>query len=157
MTDDASPVVEAARAFVSAVAWGEHERVWSLLSDEGRRTVLRIATRRGMDEGLADRLVSRTADRDERSSFLVDLVNGLRADLGGTDLDHVDFEVGAPAALDGLAADDGDLEWTNVMVVEPPQPGLASLGGVALPVATFSLILDDQGWRVSRVVPQARP
>jgi hypothetical protein len=139
--------VEACRAFIDAVAWGEHHRVWDLLGPEGRKTVLRVATSRGMDEALAMRLREGTAPPDEFDHFLTDLVQGLRADLAGTDLDRLEY----------------------VLDPEPPGPGRARVilsAPLAVPLATGRVIPaglvelerdEDGGWRVERLVPRPSP
>ncbi|MGI8937569.1 MAG: hypothetical protein ACR2JF_05010 [Iamia sp.] len=148
--------IEEARSFVEAVAWGEHRRVWALLSAEGRRLVLDVAGRRGMDAALVGQLRAGTADEPAWASFLVDLVNGLRMDLRGTDLDHVAYEAAA-APPGGRTAPDGVHAHTWVTIVEPPGASLAALGGIALPVATVELSDEEGTWRVTRLVPQRRP
>lgn len=144
--------IGAAREFVDAVAWGEHQRVWELLAAEGRSLVLEIAGRRGMDADLVRELGSGSADDADRGAFLVDLVNGLRRDLGGTDLDRVEFESGAAAP--GMSPKGDDHAF--VTVSEPSVADLAALGGRALPVATVELARESHDWRVVRLVPQRR-
>lgn len=132
-----------AKEFVDAVAWGEHHRVWELLSAEGRRTVLRVGVARGMDDALVARLRDGTAATAEREEFLGDLVNGLRADLAGNDLDSVEPELDDPAeAAPGTA---------RVMLVAPLPPGLDLPG---LPVAAVELMEDSGEWRVERIIPR---
>ncbi len=135
------PAVETARAFVEGVAWGEHHKVWELLGTEGRAIVLRVAAAKGMDEALAARLRDGTASSAEREEFLTDLVNGLRADLQGTDFETLDY----------------------VLDPEPPEPGRArvvlmtpvpELLGGSLPVATMELSEDGGTWQVERLVPR---
>ena len=128
-----------ARAFVDAVAWGEHENVWALLGSEGRDTVLRIATKRGMDEALVARLRDGTAVGVEREEFLSDLVNGLRADLAGNDLDSLEYEPDPEPAEPGQAR----------VVAHSPLP--PALGGT-LPVGTIELSNEGGEWRVQRLV-----
>ena len=36
--------VETAQAFVDAVVWGEHQKVWDLMGIEARTTVLKVAS-----------------------------------------------------------------------------------------------------------------
>ena len=132
-----------AKAFVDAIVWGEHHRVWDLLSAEGRRTVLRVGASRGMDDALVARLRDGTAAGFEREEFLGDLVNGLRADLAGNDLDAVEAELdNDEAALDGTA---------RVMLVAPT-PAVLNLPG--LPVAAVDLVEEAGEWRVERIVPR---
>ncbi len=131
---------ETARAFVDAVTWGDHRRVWDLLGVEGRTTVLRIAGNRGMDEALVARLRDGTAADAERDEFLADLVNGLRADLAGNDLDALEYELDASPHEPGRAR----------VVVHSPLP--AALGGT-LPAASVELSYEAGEWRVERLVP----
>jgi hypothetical protein len=138
---DRGPAVVTTRAFVEGVAWGEHHKVWELLGIEGRATVLRVAAAKGMDEALAARLRDGTASSGEREEFLADLVNGLRADLEGTDYERLEY----------------------LLDPEPPEPGRARvvlmtplpevLGG-SLPVATVELAEDGGTWQVERLVPR---
>ncbi len=76
-----------AAEFIDAVVWGEHNKVWELIGPSGRSEVLEVATKRGMDEGMAARLAADNGSPSETREFLADLVNGLRADLSGNDLD----------------------------------------------------------------------
>jgi hypothetical protein len=133
---------ERARAFVDAVAWGEHHKVWELLSEDGRRTVLRVGAARGMDEGLAARLASGTASASEQDQFLADLVNGLRADLAGNDLDALEAELDPEGAEAGRAR----------VVLVAPLPEVLDQPG--LPVATVDMAEEDGGWRVGRLIPR---
>lgn len=130
-----------ARQFVEAVAWGEHRRVWELLSQDGRRSVLRIAVGRGMNEALSARLRDGTASTRETDSFLADLVNGLRADLTGSDLDTLSYR------QDPLDVDGGPV-W---VVLTAPVP--AALGG-EVPVGTVEVVQEGGQWRVSRIKPR---
>lgn len=135
--------VEAARSFIDAVVWGEHHKVWEMLGTEGRAIVLRVATAQGMDEALAARLREGTAAVSEREEFLADLVNGLRADLVGIDVDHLEYELQeAPPEADRARV---------IALVPTPVPEL--LGG-GLPVATIELSHNGEGWRVERIVPR---
>ena len=132
---------EAARAFIQAVVWGEHHVVWEMLSDEARRAVMGIATARGMPEPLAARLRDGTATQVELDQFRGDLVNGFRADLIGTDIDVVEYE------LDEAALEPGTVRV--ILMVPVPDPVL----GRGLPTA--SLELSDGGagsWRVERLI-----
>jgi hypothetical protein len=135
--------VATAEAFVDAVAWGEHHRVWELLADDGRETVLRVAATRGMDQDLATRLRDGTATASERDEFLIDLVNGLRADLAGADLDNVEYAVDPEPLEAGRAR--------VVIIATLPEP-LAVGGGI--PAGSVDLVHDGARWRVERIVPR---
>lgn len=137
--------VAAARAFIDAVAWGEHVRVWEMLGEEGRRTVLRVAVDRGMSQALSERLWDTTATAAERDGFLTDLVNGLRADLAGTDLDALMYWSDPAAAEPGRA-------W---VVLSAPLPAI--LGG-EVPVGTLELSANEGSWLIERIIPRpSRP
>jgi hypothetical protein len=143
MSDDGGtpmPPDETARAFVDAVIWGEHNLVWELLGLEARTTVLKVAVNRGMDEALAARLRDGTASGPEREEFLADLVNGLRNDLAGNDLDNLEFELDTAPNEPGRA---------RVVVQTPLNP---MLGGY-LPAASVDLADEAGRWKVDRLLP----
>lgn len=134
---------EVAKAFVDAVAWGEHHTVWELLSNDGRETILRVGATRGMDKELAVRLRDGTAATGEREEFLSDLVGGLRADLAGNDLDNIEAE---RVEAEGDSSEPGS---AKVMLICPLPAALALPG---LPVAEVDM-RDEQGqWRVDRLL-----
>ncbi len=137
--------MDVSRSFVHAVAWGEHRTVWELLALEGRKTVLRVALGRGMDDVLASRLREDCAEPDEMDAFLTDLVNGLRADLAGADLDTVGFE---PA---DVASDAGAV---SILLTTSTAPEIARHGVESLPIATLELVVEDSTWRVARIAPR---
>jgi hypothetical protein len=143
MSDDGGtpmPPDETARAFVDAVIWGEHNLVWELLGLDARTTVLKVAVNRGMDEALAARLRDGTASGPEREEFLADLVNGLRNDLAGNDLDNLEFELDTAPNEPGRA---------RVVVQAPLNP---MLGGY-LPAASVDLADEAGRWKVDRLLP----
>lgn len=144
---DQGPALAVAREFVSAVAWGEHRKVWDLLGPEGRRTVLRVAVNHGMDEALAARLRDGTAAKSESDEFLAQLVNGLRADLQGNDLDVLEY---SPDPLP-------EPNRTRVVLVVPLPMGLAESGS-GLPIGSLEMASDGAGvWRVERLLPNVSP
>lgn len=141
-SESVGEAVGAARAFVEAVVWGDHLKVWELLGLEARTIVLKVASDRGMDEALMARLRDGTATDGERDEFLGDLVNGLRADLSGNDLDAFGYE--------------GDDHFDEVgrarVVVTVPAPPMM---GSDLPVASVELDSESGVWKVVRMVPQS--
>lgn len=140
---DQGPALAVARDFVSAVAWGEHRKVWDLLGPEGRKTVLRVAVNHGMDEALAARLRDGTAARSESDEFLAQLVNGLRADLQGNDLDALEY---SPDPVP-------EPNRARVVLLSPLPMGLAESGS-GLPIGSLEMASDDSGsWRVERLLP----
>jgi len=136
-----SSPLETAREFVDAVVWGEHRKVWDLLGLEARTTVLKVASDRGMDEGLVARLRDSTASEAERDEFLADLITGLRADLAGNDLDALEYEEDAEPMEAGRA---------RVVIMVPVAGGF----GGNLPVGSVELATEEAEWRIQRLVPQ---
>ncbi len=138
--------LETAREFVDAVVWGEHLKVWDLMGLEARTTVLKVASDRGMDEALVARLRDGTASSAEREEFLADLINGLRADLAGNDLDALEYEEDDTPQEPGRA---------RVVITVPVAVGFGGnlpVGSVEL--ATESSTSGEAEWRVQRLVPQ---
>ncbi|MGH9282835.1 MAG: hypothetical protein ACRD0S_07845 [Acidimicrobiales bacterium] len=142
MTDAATEgATRAAQEFIDAIAWGEHRKVWGLLGPDGRRTVLRVAVKNGMDEALAARLRDGTASPGEHEEFLGELMAGLRADLAGNELDTLEY--GLDEAYEG--------ELARVLLTAPVPP---LLGPVGLPVGSVELARHDGEWRVERLTPR---
>ncbi len=133
--------MDVAREFVDAVVWGEHIKMWALLGLEARTTVLKVASDRGMDEALVARLRDGTASDAERDEFLADLINGLRADLAGNDLDALEYEEDPEPMEPGRA---------RVVILVPVAIGF----GGNLPVGSVELATEEAAWRIQRLVPQ---
>ncbi|HEV2757990.1 MAG TPA: hypothetical protein VGV86_00355 [Acidimicrobiales bacterium] len=136
-----SSALDTAREFVDAVVWGEHRKMWALLGLEARTTVLKVASDRGMDEGLVARLRDGTASDGERDEFLGDLITGLRSDLAGNDLDALTYEEDPEPPEPGRA---------RVVIMVPVAMGL----GGNLPVGSVELAIEEAEWRIQRLVPQ---
>ena len=139
--DPTGDPVEIARDFIEAVTWGDHNKVWDSFGLEARTAVLKVAGNRGMDEGLSARLRDGTASEAERDEFLADLVNGLRSDLAGNDLDSFTFELDPAPQEPGRA---------RVVVNTPILP---PMGGY-LPAASVELADEGGEWKVVRMLPQ---
>jgi len=133
--------LDIAREFVDAVVWGEHNKVWELMGLEARTTVLKVAADRGMDEALVARLRDGTSSTAERDEFLTDLVNGLRADLAGNDLDALVYEEDPEPP---------EPDRARVVLLVPVAIGF----GGNLPVGSVELAIEEGEWRVQRLVPQ---
>lgn len=141
--------VEAARAFLAAVAWGEHLRVWEMLSKEGRLSVLAIAENRGMDSLLAARLREGTAGQDELDGFLTELIAGLREDLSAVDLEELSVRLDdRGVAVTGEVSMSPQLAVRVVLEALLPQ----ALGG-AVPAGVLVLSCSGDRWLVDRLVP----
>ena len=139
--DATAEATAVARSFVEAIAWGEHRRVWELLGPEGRKIVLRVAVKNGMDEAYAARLRDGTAGPGETEEFLAELLHGLRADLAGNDLDTLEYSADTDERPDQVR-----------VVMAAPVPPL--LGPVGLPVGSIELVRHDGQWLVERLTPR---
>jgi len=135
--ESAMPVAE---DFIDAVLWGDHTKVWELIGSSGRTEVLDVATKRGMDEGMAACLAADDGSPSETREFLADLLNGLRAELAGNDLDNITFEIDLGESQPGRAA---------VKMFVP----LHKLLGGTLPIGTLFLVPEHDTWRVERLIP----
>ena len=133
--------LDTAREFVDAVVWGEHRKMWALLGLEARTPVWKVASDRGMDEGLVARLRDGPASDAERDEFLGDLITGLRSDLAGNDLDALTYEEDPEPPEPGRA---------RVVILVPVAMGL----GGNLPVGSVELAIEEAEWRIQRLVPQ---
>jgi len=143
MSDAGAPAdgaIPAAEDFIDGVVWGDHNKVWELIGTGGREEVLDVATKRGMDEALAERLKSNVGSPAETNEFLADLVNGLRAELAGNDLDNITYELDEEQSGPGRAA---------VKMFVPLHP---LLGGT-LPIGTLFLVTEGDAWKVERLIP----
>lgn len=139
-----------AKAFVDAIVWGEHVRVWELFSPEACEHVLRAASRKGLDAVAAERARQDTWSRGEADAFLTALLHGLRVDLSGVDLD------GILVAESAVRLDDGSLRFD----LESPSDLPATLTGGAN-WAAGAVVVDritsagSSLWQVTRLI--ARP
>ncbi len=164
---------ETACAFINAIVWGEHRRVWELLSPEAREHVLDAARRKGMDAVAVERARQGTWHRDEADVFLRSLVHGLRVDLSGVDLDQLvvmstpdvmedgalRFDLECPSNLP--AAITGGANWAAgavIMCSVPIRDPSASPTSPTSPKPFGSegtpVVVPLAEWRVRRLVPR---
>jgi hypothetical protein len=134
-----------ARAFIDAIVWGEHVRVWELFGPDAREHVLRAANRKGMDAVAAERARLGTWSVEESDQFLSSLVRGLRVDLSGVDLDQIHVVDDAETQPDGSVR--YRLESTTLLPVE-------LTGGAHWAAGAVHLSLQDSVWRVLRLEPR---
>ncbi len=168
-TGDVHEAFEVVRAFVDAIVWGEHVRVWELFSPEAREHVLRAASRRGLDAVAAQRARQETWSGGEADAFLTSLVHGLRIDLSGVDLDRIlisehpvrlddgslRFDLENPSHLPPTLT--GGANWAaGAVVVE--RMGAHAATPTSTPTATPTATptsTPTSDWRVTRLI--ARP
>lgn len=138
-----SPPAEAADRFLRAVVWGEHTRLWALLSPEGRAAALSVAVANGMDRVVAGRIRDGLADPVEFDDFLRQLLVGLRRDMRSVDLENVSVAGEArPGPEDGSVTVD--------LVTPSALPGTE-----AWPAGRLLLSCGSNGdWGVDRLEPR---
>lgn len=134
------PAVVAARAFVDAIIWGEHSKVWHLLSPAGKERVLSAGGRGGLDSVLAERLRQGTSPREEMDGYLSGLVRGLRVDLSAADLEQIQV-----AADVGVIAD----EQVRVLLEVP-----APFHTEAWPVGSVDVSCHGGEWLIDALTPR---
>ena len=130
LSSSAGPI-EAADRFLRAVVWGEHTRLWVLLSPEGRAAALSVAVANGMDRVVAGRIRDGLADPVAFDDFLRQLLVGLRRDMRSVDLE-------------------------NVTLVGEPRPGPED-GSVIVELATPSALPGTEAWPAGRLVLSLGP
>ena len=134
-----------ARSFIDAIVWGEHHRVWELLSTTAREQVLASATRRGMDAVASERARQGTWSIEERDDFLSSLIRGLRVDLSGVDIGDIYVVDDVELLSDG-----------GVRVVLESATLLPSslTGGHGWAAGAIVLEALNGAWQVRRLVPR---
>ncbi len=134
------PAVLVARAFLDAVVWGEHSRVWELLGPAGRDRVLAAGSRGGLDSVMAERIRQNTSSQRELDDFLSGLLRGLRVDLSAADLDQIEASPDVTHIGTGLVR----------VALEAPAAFHRE------PWAVGSIVLSelDGDWRVDRLEPR---
>ena len=145
---------ETAQAFIHAIVWGEHLKIWDLLSIDAREYVLAAASRKGMDAVAIERGRQGTWNGDEADIFLRSLVHGLRVDLSGVDLDQL-VVTSEPRILEN-----GDLRFELECLSTLPDALTGGANWAAGAVIVCSLPVADLAgppqveWRVQRLVPR---
>lgn len=137
MTDH--PAASVVKVFIDAIVWGEHSKVWMLLSSTGRDHVLDAGSRRGLDAVQSERLRQGTSPHDELDQFLTGLLQGLRVDFASVKLDEVQPVMPVEVADDGRVT----------VNLECP----ATFGDRGWAAGAVVLVLENDSWLVDRVNP----
>lgn len=137
-----------ARSFVDAIVWGDHLRVWELLGPQAREHVLRGASRKGLDAVAAERARQETWARGEADVFLTALLQGLRVDLSGADLDRI-VVVEVP-----VREADGSLRFELECPSNLPAALTGGANWAAGAVVVSPIESSPPSWRVMRLVPR---
>jgi hypothetical protein len=128
-----------ARRFLAAVREGKTDELWDLLSPAARTHVLDVGEQIGVPASIIGRMRIGTADDAVRSTFLDEVLVGIRADLRDSDLDRLEPELvdrDDHSARVGLVEPIGD-------GVGPPMP--------PLPAAWLVVSRHERGWVIDRI------
>lgn len=131
--------VEVGKAFLDALRLGDEEQLWQLFSEDARLQILALGDRIGVPADVVARMRLGTALPDERTAFLADVLEGIRADFSTTDVSMLVPE----DAIRG----DGKI---RVALVQP----IASAPGFRLPpipAGWLRLVEVDQTLRIEHV------
>lgn len=137
-------VAGVAREFLDAVLWGEHLKVWQLMSGAARSAALAVAERNGLDALVAARARAGTWTDGEADVLLTDLVKGLRADFGGVDLSKI--AIADPEVVTGPAG-----ARATVALSVPSLLPTQLTGGEGWAAGTIDLIETSTGWLVDHL------
>lgn len=137
-----SAPIAAAQRFFAAVKDGDREEVWHLFSDIARAFVLDRAIERGMNFDLASRIRQETATEEERDEYLQALLDGVRHDLRGVDLDRLTFSE-EPNEGGGVLVTYG-VEVVNAITPE----------GSTITAGSMVMVEEGDAWRVERLRPR---
>lgn len=136
--------VDAAERFMMSIHVGDAEEAWASFSHEAKQTILRRGVNNGMPHELAQQIGANGASQAERASFMVNLMAGLQKDLESIDIPNMllvaQAELHAPLQL-------------RVRYLQ-------ELGGGVgpklppLPAGSIILTLEEETWRVERLIPR---
>lgn len=144
--DDLSEAQAAAESFLAAIKKGDHRGVWAMFSDIAQAFVLNRAVDRGMDFDLMSGIRDGTAPEEDVDRYLEELLEGLRRDLRGVDIDRLVYE----------ATPEAESTTRQVRVVYLLEMDMA-IGDQRPSIPAGSVIVapqDDGSWRVDRLVPR---
>lgn len=132
-----------AEAFLAAITRGDSEAVWELFSDTAHAYIIGLGHERGMDFELASRLRTGTATHAEASEFHADLLAGLQRDLAGVDFERL--------AFDSKAEPEAPMQVrVNYLVQIGPEVEQML---TAIPAGAMILSLQDEEWKIERLIP----
>lgn len=140
--DDAAAIEKAVDRFFEAVANADGDALWEVFSDDARAFVLNLAMEQGMAFDLATALRDGTASGEERSEYLTNLVEGIRQDLRGLDVDNLTYEMRSEAETDKIRV--------SYLVEVAAGPD----GGHRIPAGSLLLVRDEGRWAVDRLIPR---
>lgn len=127
------------RAFLEALRLGDEERLWQLFSEEARLQILALGDRIGVPADVVARMRLGTALPEERTAFLVDVLEGIRRDFSTTDI--------ALLVPEPANRDDGKM---RVALVQPID-GAPGFNLPPIPAGWLRLVGGDGTWRIEHL------
>jgi hypothetical protein len=136
--------LKAAERLFQALAEGDSRGLWECFGEQARSYVLNVGLERGMDFDLNSRLRQGTATDEEFDEFMGDLLQGVRRDLRGVDLQRLAFE--------SAVEPETTLRVRVTYVVTLGEPGVGIV--TAVPAGSLVMVLEHGDWKVERIVPR---
>lgn len=131
--------VDLGRAFLEALRLGDEEGLWQLFSEDARLQILALGDRIGVPADVVARMRLGTALAAERTAFLVDVLEGIRADFSTTDISLLVPEL--------AHRDDGRI---RVALVQPIDGG-PGFTLPPIPAGWLRLVGGDGAWSIEHL------
>lgn len=142
--DDIVELKALGRRFFDAVRDGDHRGLWALFSETAQAYVLNLAVERGMDFDLGSAIRQGTAADEDLDNYLEELLEGIRRDVRGVELDRLAFDVKP------IPESPGEVRVVYLAQVDVPgreQP-------TTIPAGSLVTAKEPDGWRVLRLIPK---
>ncbi|HYR63571.1 MAG TPA: hypothetical protein VET24_13200 [Actinomycetota bacterium] len=136
--------LKAAERFFQALAGDDARGLWDCFGEQARSYVLNVGLERGMDFDLNSRLRQGTATDQEFEEFMGDLLQGVRRDLRGVDIQRLAFE--------SQVEPETTLRVRVTYLVTLGEPGVGIV--TAVPAGSLVMVLERDDWKVERIVPR---
>lgn len=130
---------DAASRFLGALRFGDEKALWELFSDRARRRIIDVGEEQSLPAAMAGRIRSETASADEMTSFLADVVDGVRRDLEWSNIARLRTEVVTETAVDA-----------RVALVEPLAITLPG-SPAGLPAAWLNMTREGDSWLIDHI------
>lgn len=140
--EEANAVEKAADTFFGAIADGDPDGLWEAFTEDARAYVLNLAIEQGLDFDVGTAIRDGTARPEDREEYLANLLEGIRHDLRGVDLDNLTYEMAREPETDKIRL--------SFMV----QVGVGPQGGHRIPAGSLLMAREGGIWKVDRLIPR---
>lgn len=142
--NSSTAALAAVERFFMSVLYGDRQALWDMFSAGARQFIIRRGVGRGLDPSLGATVSDGRTEGEAAEAFLSELLLGIRKDL-----EHVNL---ADLAFDSVAEPHAPLQ---VRVTYLQTLGVTTgLAIPAFPAGSLILILEDNEWKVERLVPR---